>query len=109
MIYCQEKARMSSNDKLDKIETSIAKLDERLDKIDVVLVRNTATLEEHIRRTDILETYVQDRDEKVDAELVPIRNHVNAVTSGAKGILFFCSALASIAGFIYLLKQLSLF
>jgi hypothetical protein len=34
-------------------------VDERLTKIETILVRNTATLEHHVKRTDELQNFVQ--------------------------------------------------
>jgi hypothetical protein len=57
---------MTVDDKLDKI-------DERLDTISITMERNTASLDEHIRRTEIIEQ-----------ELKPVKDHVNLVNASAK-------------------------
>lgn len=96
---------MSNNDKL---ESMIVKIDDRLDNVEQTLLRNTLSLEEHVRRTDLIETYVKERDIAVKADLDPIKDHVNQIKSSIKGILFFCTVIASVAGFVLILKQLNL-
>lgn len=97
-----------SRDDFDKLEGMIIKLDDRIDNVDKTLVRNTVSLEEHVKRTDMLESYVKERVSYVNGEFEPIKKHVNQVTYGVRAIFWFCSVVASIAGFFYLLKQLSL-
>lgn len=84
--------------KLNKISEQLEKLDSRLDSIDITLVRNTKDIETHIKRTDLLEQ-----------ELGPIKAHVAVVSLGFKGIAWFCAAIAGLAGFIYILKDLGVF
>jgi uncharacterized membrane protein YukC len=55
-------------DKLDRIQDKIA-------DIDKTLVKNTESLEEHIRRTNLLETQLTKQDEK----LAPVYTHVDRV------------------------------
>lgn len=78
--------RMQVIEKLDK-------LDERLDNVDKTLIRNTASLEEHIRRTEILE-----------AEMEPVKTHVAQVSGIVKFIILLSSA-AGIIQAIYLLMK----
>jgi hypothetical protein len=49
------------------------RIDERLDKTNEILARNTATLEEHVRRTNLLEQKV-----------APIEAHVHMMNVLAK-------------------------
>ena len=44
---------------LTRIETKLDKVSDDITDIKVTMTRNTATLEEHVRRTDILEKKVQ--------------------------------------------------
>lgn len=60
---------------LDRIETLLTKLDERQDRMEIVQVKQEATLasqakslKEHIKRTELLEAQVE-----------PIKAHVNKV------------------------------
>lgn len=74
-----------------RIVDQLDKMDQRLDNIDITLVRNTAQLEEHMRRTEILEQ-----------EFKPVKRHVETINLLAK--------IASGAGALALFfKQLGLF
>jgi chromosome segregation ATPase len=87
------------------LEDKIDKLDSRIDSIDKTLERNTVSLEVHMKRSDMLEEYVQ----KIEAEVKPVKEHVYKMTHAIQGIFWFCAVLASVAGFIFVLKQLGLF
>lgn len=65
---------------------------EKMAAIDVTLERNTASLEEHIRRTELLE---QDRD-AIREELKPIQKNFDRV----EGALKFVGILAVGAGLV---------
>jgi hypothetical protein len=56
-----------------KLEKRLERLDERLDTIAVTLARNTSSLEEHIRRTEILEQ-----------DFKPVKSHVTLMNNAAK-------------------------
>lgn len=47
--------QMDQNKDMDRVLDKLDKIDDRLGIMDVTLVRNTASLEEHIRRTNLLE------------------------------------------------------
>jgi hypothetical protein len=66
------------------IDAKIDKLVDKVDSIDRTLVRNTVTLEEHVRRTSMLED-----------KLVPIEKHVSMVQGAIKllAILIACIEL----------------
>jgi hypothetical protein len=85
------------------LEDKLDRLDERLDSMDKILERNTASLEIHMKRSDMLENYV--KDHVVKSELEPIKKHVNQVTWAIRGIFWFLSIVASVA---VLLKQLDI-
>lgn len=74
---------------LDKID----KIDDKLAIIDTTLLRNTITLEEHIRRTSILES-----------EIKPLKKHVTLVESFFK-IIGFTSTLVGIIAAIYKMSR----
>ena len=59
---------------------------DRLDNIDKTLIRNTLSLEEHIRRTNVLEQKME-----------PVEKHVLAMQSITKFILSGLAAGAAIA------------
>jgi uncharacterized protein YhaN len=44
---------------LDRLESKVDKLDERLDRIEIQITKNTASLEEHMRRTEAREQLVE--------------------------------------------------
>ena len=80
-----------NNEKLDRLDERLDSVDQRLASIDSTLVKNTVLLDEHIRRTNLLES-----------ELRPIKKHVEFINHIAK--------INSIVGTILLaLKQLELF
>ncbi len=101
------RARIKMDNKFDKLEGMIIKLDDRLDNVDKTLIRNTVSLEQHIKRTDILESYV--KDQIVQKDLEPIKKHVSMITDAIKGIFFFCTVIAGIVSFIVTLKKLGVF
>ncbi len=76
--------------KLNKIETKIDTISSKMHSIDITLERNTASLEEHVRRTNILETKVE---------------HVDSHVKMMNGALKLIGILALVAG---LLKTLNL-
>lgn len=93
-----------------RLEDKVDKLAEDMVDIKVILERNTASLEEHMRRSDALETYVKQVDNHVKEnvikdEIEPIKKHVNQVTWAIRGIFWFCATAASIA---LALKQLGI-
>ena len=74
-----------SEKKLEQIETKIDKLDNRLDSIDITLAKQHVVLEEHIKRTEILEK-----------DVAPIKTHVAKV----EGALKLVGILSLIAGIL---------
>lgn len=86
-------------DKSNKLEDKLDKMDQRLDTISETLIINTAHLREHMRRTELLEQYVQD-------EVTPIKKHVEMVKYGIQGVLWISGALAALAVFALTLSQL---
>lgn len=80
------------DDKFNKLEGKIDKLDERLDGIDKTLIRQEGHLSEHIRRTGLLET----QTERLFDEIKPIKRHVNQI----EGVIKFIGFLSIIAGLL---------
>ena len=77
--------------KFDKIEEKIDLVENHLDSINVTLVRNTSSLEEHIRRTELLEK-----------KLEPIEIHVTQM----QGAFKFIGVVAVVAGLVLTLMQI---
>ena len=73
---------MSDEKRIDRIESKIDKIVERVSEIDKTLERNTASLEDHIRRTEILENDIR-----------PVKRHVYML----EGILKLIGVLAMLA------------
>ena len=70
---------------MQRLEAKLDKLDERLDSVDLILVRNTGSLEEHMRRRQLAEEAI----DILRRELKPVQTHVARVDGGLKllGIL----------------------
>lgn len=64
-----------NKDPMDRVLDKLDKMDEKIDGIDKTLVRNTASLEEHMRRTELLE-----------AAIKPVQEHVVMVKGVGKAI-----------------------
>lgn len=77
---------------LERIFNKIDKMDERLSNIDTSLVRNTLSLEEHVRRSAAAEESI----EILKKELKPIQQHVIIVKFLMKCAIFL---LPLIVGF----------
>lgn len=92
--------------KYDRLETKIDKLDDRLDNINLILVKNTDLLDIHIKRTDALEEYV--KEEVVKRDLDPIKAHVNDVKAAMRVLKWIGGAVVAILGLLLTLKQLGI-
>lgn len=75
---------------MDWLKDELEKLSEKQDRMNETLIRNTATLEEHVRRTNLLE-----------AEIKPIKRHVDVVQGAGKFTV-------AIAGLVATLKSIGL-
>lgn len=73
------------NGKLDKIENKIDKVIDHTTSIDITLAKQHLVLEEHIKRTALLEKQV-----------VPIQEHVNFINKLTKLVLAVVTAGAAI-------------
>lgn len=76
---------MTPDEFMDRVLDKLDRLDERLDSMSNTQVRQAASLDEHMRRTEILEN-----------EMKPIKNHV-ALTSAVAKIVAAVGALLSLA------------
>lgn len=81
---------------LDRIEAKVDKLDDRLDLVDITLVKQEANLKEHMRRTHLLEGKVEHIETEIQKELEPVKKHVNQVKIVAKIIGIIIPAIATI-------------
>lgn len=85
--------------KLDSMDNKLDNLDQRVDVISETMIINTAQLKEHMRRTDLLETYV-------NQEVEPMKKYIQAMKYGVGGVMWLAIALAGLAGFVLTLQQL---
>lgn len=83
---------MDIKDLADLLVNRLDKLDEKVEDARTTLAGQARDIAHHIRRTDALETRV----EQVSAELVPVRDSI----SRAKGALALVGGLATLAGLI---------
>lgn len=77
----------------DKIEIKIEKILEKINSIDRTLIRNTITLEEHIKRTKQNELLI----ERIFEDVEPVKKHVH-VMEGAFKLLGFTALILSVIG-----------
>lgn len=73
-----------SNDKLLRIENKIDKISDHISSIDITISKQHVSLQDHIRRTELLEEKLQ-----------PVERHVNMV-NGAVKLILVISAIAGI-------------
>ena len=83
----------------DLLHEKLDKLDSRLDEYNDTLVKNTCSLEEHIRRTNILE-------EKVDLVEEDVRAIKNSSSLGAPGLIASLSSILDSGAFKIAIKVL---
>lgn len=84
------------DDILKKIESKIDKIADDLVEIKIVQVKEQVSLDEHIRRTELLE-YAQ---EEIFEELKPIKMHIGQV-NGAFKVIGLLASLASVVGLVF--------
>lgn len=72
---------MKSNERFDRVEEKLDQVITRISSIDVTLAKQHVSLEEHIRRTALLEKQME-----------PVQRHVNMV-SGAFKLVGFISII----------------
>lgn len=85
-------------DKLDRIEDKLDKLTDKVSEVSENVIKNTATLQEHQRRSLANEESV----EILKQELAPLKEHVAAWGIAGK----FAVALAGLAGFLAALAEI---
>lgn len=84
---------MSPEDMLEKLESKLDRIDSRLNAMDVTLAKQAGSLDEHIRRTEALESWV----ESIQEELEPIKSHVSAWAGAGKLVV----VLGVLAGIVF--------
>lgn len=84
--------------KLEAIENKVDKLDERLDSIEKVLIKQELNIDLHIRRTNLLEESV----DLLRKDLRPVERHVDYV----HGALKFIGIVSLIVGIFVAFKEL---
>ncbi len=84
------------------MKKELDKIAERLDTMNTTLVRNTTTLEHHVKRTDILEAAIQ----STNGEVQEVQKHVAGVRMVTKVSVAALSAASAIVGIIYVLSRL---
>ena len=78
-------------EQLERVLDKLDSIDARLDTMSNVQVRQASSLDEHMRRTEILEK-----------EMMPIKAHINLTAAVAKII----TVMAALVGFVLTLKSL---
>ena len=74
---------MADEKRLERIEDKIDKVVEHISSIDITLAKQSVVLDEHIRRTNILEKKIE-----------PIEEHVSSMRTALKTAKFFLKLLA---------------
>lgn len=83
---------MNNEKTLERVLDKLEHIDERLNYIDKTLERNTASLETHIRRTEIAEDAIKG----LRSDLKPVESHVSLMN----GIFKTISAFGIITGLV---------
>lgn len=86
---------MKTNDRLEKIEVKLDKTLEHISEINVTLGKQHVSLEEHIRRTALLE-----------AQMVPVKKHVDMLNGALKLVGVLSTVTALVGGVIKLVSLL---
>jgi gamma-glutamylcysteine synthetase len=69
---------------VDKLHTKVDEVNDKLADINTTLNRNTDSLELHMKRSDTLETMLKHQELSFEAQIEPIKKHVNMVKGGIK-------------------------
>lgn len=87
-------------DEVKSIRIKVDKSDERLDLIDVTLVKQNATLEEHVRRSELME----ERAEKIELEIEPLKKRAAQMDGVLKFLGITGTVIAIVVGLIEFIK-----
>lgn len=82
-------------DVLNKLSSKLDRLDNRLDKMTIVMVKQEENLKEHMRRTELLEN----QNEAFQQSLEPVKSHVDQVRGAAK-LIGLIGAITAILGVV---------
>lgn len=84
-----------------------SRIEERLDKMNETLIRNTMSLEEHMRRSAAIEQAVELQGKMIDARMKPVEEHVKFLNNAAKlaavigaVVTFFVTVIDKLANFV---------
>jgi hypothetical protein len=83
--------------KFDELHTRLDNLDKKQDEMNETLVRNTVSLEVHVKRTDMLE-----------AEIKPMKSFMTVVNAGLKIIGAGAVLVSLVTGIIQIVKILQI-
>lgn len=92
-----------SDDVLNRIELKIDKIDERLNSMDITMVRQQVILEEHIKRSDSNEKMYIHMKEK---DIEPLKNDMNQIKGIFKFIGYGSAFISGILGILKLFNKL---
>jgi len=77
-----------------EVKGTLVRVDERLDTLSTTSGKQQVILEEHVRRTDLLEKKLNDDVKTIDEKIEPIKTHVTQV----KFLLKIAAAIAAAGG-----------
>lgn len=83
---------------VDKLHTKVDEVSDKLSDINETLNRNTDSLELHMKRSDALELMLKDQEKSFEAQIEPIKKHVNMV----KGALKLIGLVSTLLGILKL-------
>ena len=84
-----------SDDRLERIESKIDKLDDKICSVNVILAAQHESLKDHIRRTEILESAI-----------VPLKRNDAMIVGALKLIIFIVAAAGALEGIVAVLNYL---
>lgn len=84
---------MSDSERLSRIENKIDKIVDHISSIDVTLAAQHMSLEEHIKRTNLLEEQIE-----------PLKKHTANVEGVVKFIILIATVGAGVEGLFMILK-----
>jgi chromosome segregation ATPase len=87
---------MTDKKLLEKLDEKLDKVEERLSAIDITLAKNTQSLDEHIRRTELAEEAII----IIKDELKPIQKHVTQVHTVLQAIGFISILVSIVVGIV---------
>ena len=86
--------------KLDKLDTKMDKLDDRLDSSEKIAVKQEANLDEHMRRSDLLEK----RQDKLRGDISPLLKIHTVIWGAGKAVVGLGVLISVLVGIMKLLK-----